>query len=309
LLVASQLPAQRERPHDPAAWGGDHVGKPLPEYVTGDECLFCHRSPIGTDWPKNHHYLALRKADADAPALADLKKMATLRPMAGEVEHLIGGKHFARFLKADKDYGKLDLLSVGWKPGGGLAATEKVHWDAKTFADQCAGCHATAVAAKTRAFASPSLDCFVCHGDTPLEHSKDTALAYLSRKRRDSAAVVTSICAQCHVRTGQSRSSGLPYPNQFVAGDNLFRDFQVDFSEPQLARLNPADRHILENVRDVVQLGTERVTCLTCHDVHKESTRKHHRLAEDASCRTCHEPNQPKTVRKVYEVHSERCGY
>jgi hypothetical protein len=30
-----------------------------------------------------------------------------------------------------------------------------------------------------------------------------------------------------------------------VAGDNLFRDFQVDFSDEQLARLNPADLHHL----------------------------------------------------------------
>ena len=46
--------------------------------------------------------------------------------------------------------------------------------------------------------------------------------------------MVTSICAQCHVRTGKSRSTGLPYPNNFVAGDNLFRDFQVDFSDEAL---------------------------------------------------------------------------
>ena len=30
---------------DPAGWGKDHVGSPVPEYVTGDECLFCHEDP------------------------------------------------------------------------------------------------------------------------------------------------------------------------------------------------------------------------------------------------------------------------
>src|SRR5689334_7839434 len=29
---------------DPSAWGSDHVGKALPEFITSDECLFCHRA-------------------------------------------------------------------------------------------------------------------------------------------------------------------------------------------------------------------------------------------------------------------------
>lgn len=234
-----------------------------------------------------------------------------MQDLAGRVTLLLGGKHFLRFAKPSSDYGKLDLLSVAWKPATGkLVATDQPRWDAKAFADQCAGCHATAVDPKTRAFASASLDCFACHGDVPAEHAKDTRLAHLAKKKQDSAAVVvTSICAQCHVRTGKSRSTGLPFPNSFVAGDNLFRDFQVDFAAEQIARLNPADRHVLENVRDVVLLGKEDITCLSCHDVHKESTKKHHRLAEDASCQLCHNPTGSKKIRKSYEVHSKTCGY
>ena len=53
-------PAQR----DPAAWGDDHVGKPLPEYITGDECLFCHRK-IGSTWPTNRHQLTIRPVTPD----------------------------------------------------------------------------------------------------------------------------------------------------------------------------------------------------------------------------------------------------
>ena len=208
----------------------------------------------------------------------------------------------------------MDLLSVAWKAdtsgkSGKLVSPDNPRWDARTFADQCAGCHATAVDPKTRAFANASLDCFTCHGDVPPEHAKDTKFAYLAKKKHDSAQVITSICAQCHVRTGKSKSTGLPYPNNFVAGDNLFRDFQVDFAADGLARLNPADRHVLENVRDVVLLGKEDVTCLSCHDVHKESTKKHHQVAEDASCQLCHNATGSKKVRKTYEVHSNTCKY
>ena len=70
--------------------------------------------------------------------------------------------------------------------------------------------------------------------------------------------MVTSICASCHVRFGKSKTCGLPYPTNFVAGDNLFKDFQVDFGQADDEKLNPADRHVIANVRDVVVEGSRR---------------------------------------------------
>src|SRR5262249_4616733 len=103
--------------------------------------------------------------------------------------------------------------------------------------------------------------------------------------------------------------TGLPYPNQFVPGDNLFRDFQVDWSPEHLKKLNPADAHVLANVRDVVLLGKEDVTCLSCHDVHQQSSQKHRRVAPGESCLHCHNPTGSKKVRPTYEVHSPPGGY
>lgn len=293
----------------PEAWGGDHVGKPFPEFATGDECLFCHRNTVGPAWGKNWHNQTIREATADLAGLAALKKDPTLKDFAKDVTLVLGGRHDLRFLKPNGAYGKFDLLSTAAKPSGELRASANPHWDTKQFADGCAGCHATAVDAKTRAFATPALDCFTCHGDVPGGHTKDTSLVYLSKKRQDPARVITSICAQCHVRTGASKSTGLPYPNQFVAGDNLFRDFQVELSPEKIAALNPADRHVLENIRAVVVLGKEDTTCLSCHEVHKQSTKKHHLAPVDASCATCHNPTGSKKIRKPYTVHSATCGY
>jgi predicted CXXCH cytochrome family protein len=162
---------------------------------------------------------------------------------------------------------------------------------------------------KDRSFAARSLECYVCHGAVSLEHSKNTALVHLSRKRKDHARVITSICAQCHVRTGKSKSTGLPYPNNFVAGDNLFRDFEVDFSEEQTKLQNPVDAHVLENARDVVVLGKNEVTCVACHDVHKQSTKKHHLVRQGDLCLHCHNGSGSKKLRKTYEVHSKTCEY
>jgi predicted CXXCH cytochrome family protein len=301
---------------DPAGWGSDHVGKPVPEYPTGEECLFCHRSDVGPSWPKNRHQRTVREPEPDAPALAALKASPELKSFATDVALLLGsGQRSTRFLKKSAGYGKVDLLTVAFdapakdRPGKTRATADKPHWDATAFAEGCAGCHATAVNPATKAFSVVALDCYTCHGVIPEEHGKDTRLAYLSRKREDPARVVTSICASCHVRTGKSKKSGLPYANNFVAGDNLFRDFQVDLSAEALAALDPADRHVLENVRDVTVLGKEEVTCLTCHDVHKSSSKKHTRVAEDDSCLTCHNANGSKKKLKPYEVHSRTCQY
>jgi hypothetical protein len=303
---------QRRNPVD---WGSDHVGKPVPEYITGDECLFCHRTDIGPRWTKNLHSHTIHEATADSRALAALKKSAAAKDLTAEVALLLGSRQSICFLKRSRDYGKLDVLTSRWQADNGkmgsLVATDHPAWDTKLFADRCAGCHTTGVDSRERTFGTLSLDCYVCHGEVNVEHAKKGATVHLhlDKKGSDPARVVTSICAQCHLRGAKSRSTDLPYPNNFVAGDNLFRDYEFDFSLERLKQLNPGDRHVVENVRDVVLLGKEEVTCLSCHDIHGMSTKKHHRLAEDSSCVLCHNPTGSKKVRPAYKVHSKTCGY
>jgi hypothetical protein len=62
-------------------------------------------------------------------------------------------------------------------------------------------------------------------------------------------------------------------------------------------------------VRDVVLLGKEDTTCLTCHDVHKQSSKKHRLVAQSGNCLHCHNAMGSKKVRPAYEVHSRTCGY
>lgn len=295
---------------NPAAWGSDHVGKPVPEFMTGDECLFCHRNDAGPSWTKNRHQRTIRDIEPNFPALAALRQSPDLKKFADEAKLLLGAKNRVRLLKPAEEFGKLEMLSVEWMPAKArIIATDKPHWDKHKFGNNCAGCHATGADGKARTFSTHSIDCFSCHGNVTLEHTKNTSLMFLSKKRKDPARVVISICAQCHVRTGTARSTNLPYPNNFVAGDNLFRDFQVDFSQDKIAKLNPGDRHVLENVRAVVLFGKGDVTCLSCHDVHKQSSKKHHLVAKSDYCLNCHNATGPKKVVKSYEVQSTTCGY
>jgi predicted CXXCH cytochrome family protein len=233
----------------------------------------------------------------------------------------MGSKRITRFLKRSKDYGKFDILSASCIAQSGSTSLEKLqnvespHWETRTFADRCAGCHATAVNTQTRAFSATSLDCFACHGDVPLEHTKDVRRVFLSSKNR-TPRQVTSICSQCHLRGGKSKSSKLPYPNTFVAGDNLFRDFQVDLSGAAIKALPPIDQHIFLNARDVAVFGNSTMTCLTCHDVHGQSSEKHQRLENATICSSCHVQGTDNTKLRdailpfsKLQTHSRVCDY
>lgn len=315
-LTTSALAADdREKNLDPAAWGSNHVGKELPEYLTGEECLFCHRETIGPKWQTNRHQRTVRLLLDEPAALEALKQSPELKHLATKIEFVIGGENRLRFLKRSDAYGKLDLLSSEFVPKNKTREAEflhadKAHWNQRKFADACAGCHATAVDSKTRAFSTIGHDCYVCHGEVVDEHAEQPKLVYLAKSRKGPARVVVSICGQCHIRSGKSRSTGLPYPNNFVAGDNLFRDFEVDFSDNAIAALNPGDRHILENIRDVVVYDQKRVTCLTCHVIHDSSVKKHRRVSRSRHlCLDCHHPKGPKRIIKEYDVHSPVCGY
>jgi hypothetical protein len=313
LAPPASSAAPPEKLLDPAAWGSDHVGQGVPAYMESGECLFCHRMPVGVTWDTNKHNRTIREAAASEPAMQALSAEAATRRPAGEVQLLLGDTRAQRFLKRSEAYGKLDMLSSWASFGRGRRAKieqgDKPHWDSETFAVACAGCHTTAVNPETHAFATVSLDCFACHGDASEEHANDATLMPLAKARKDSPAAVTSICASCHVRFGKSKASGLPYPTNFVAGDNLFKDFEVDWKVLDDGKLNPADAHVMDNVRDVVLYGRESMTCLSCHDVHVGTSKKHRDLPVVEYCQHCHTASDPIKGHKNYTVHSERCRY
>src|SRR3982074_3299870 len=97
LATALATSALAQQKRDPAAWGANHVGQEVPEFVHGDECLFCHRADIGHDWPKNAHGATLREVP-DAKDLAPLLEKPNVAPFAKEVTHFLGSRNHARFL-------------------------------------------------------------------------------------------------------------------------------------------------------------------------------------------------------------------
>lgn len=284
----------------------------LPDYITGDECLFCHRFEVGKSWQTNRHNLTIRPIDSDETAVRELRAHDALEPFADRVDYVLGNKNRMRFLKKARGYGQLELLSIELVPAKENAVARLLHaqnanWDASKFGDSCAGCHTTQLDSRKRTFAAVSLDCYVCHGAATLDHTKDTAQVLLARARKESPRVVVSICGQCHLRGGRSKSTGLPYPNNFVAGGELFGDFAVDWTLADDLDLNPGDRHIYQNARDVIERGKAEITCLNCHSVHEQSAAAHRRRPNSELCLACHLATGPKSVRRPYVAESPTC--
>ena len=248
----------------------------LPEFVAGDQCLFCHRNDIGPGWQKNRHNLTVRVKENSKD------------------EYTLGARERKR-----------DLRKSGY---GKFAMSEAGGWNATKFNDRCAGCHTTAVDGATKAFAEFSIDCYACHGAVDLEHTNDTSKILLSKKRGRDAKQIASICGACHLRGGVSKAKGFPYAYNYVAGDDLFTDFQVDLRQADAAEVNAGDRHLYRNVRDVLANKSE-VSCLSCHVVHSGSSDRHRRVLTSPACLDCHHESGPKKDVKRYTVKSELCEY
>jgi predicted CXXCH cytochrome family protein len=297
---------------DPAAWGGDHVGKPAPELYGGDECLFCHRATVGAVWQNDPHFRAVRdkfQGGHVAPEIAALGARPPFAKAAAQVDFVLGHRRAARFLRRN-DEGGFDLLNATLldpkQPR--FAGAERAAWDSQAFAAKCIGCHTTGVdPASLRPFET-FVGCEACHGPYNDQHTGGTVFMRFAKKARETPQVIASACGSCHLRGGHSRSTGRPYANNFVAGDNLFKDFAFDFSGADDARLNPVDAHVERNVRDVVLLGRDNLTCLSCHKLHSTGSGLHRRQPKTDYCYVCHK-TEPFKELKAYDVHSAVCQY
>ena len=267
-------------PQAPPASGITHnkVGQPVPDYMTGDACLFCHRNVVGPTWQQEPHAWTIRTIDIP-PKVGKLPPDAT---------HVIGSGQHYRALKSI-GYGKFAVLAADGKT-----------WQPDVFATQCAGCHTTAVDPKAHTFATFAFDCFACHGDLQEDHTTKPQEALLGTKRPRDPKEIVEICGSCHLRGGRSQSSGLPYPNGFIAGDDLFADFKVELKRDLDPAMNPADRHAYTYTRRVME-GSSTQSCIECHRVHGRPELKHE------YCIDC--DDLPAAKSGTPRLRSETCQY
>ena len=136
----------------------------VPDFVHGEECLFCHRNNIGSAWQRNAHNLTTRQIEGS--------------------DDVVLGRHATRRLRKT-GYNRLAFID-------GKSTTD--------FNRQCARCHATAVDPSTFTYSYLGIDCYSCHGSVDLRHSAREATVPLGKRSPVDAQAATAICAVCHLR-------------------------------------------------------------------------------------------------------------
>ncbi len=234
--ASESTPAEKAAAAKGGDWG-DHVDSPLPEYVTGEECLFCHRDDWGNRWSRNFHQRTVRAAEADSPAMKTLAADPEMKSFVPDASFLLGTRREIRFLKRSNQYGKFGILSAayaspphaaGSRIRGKLTQTKGVHWDEEAFAKRCAGCHTTAVDPQTHAFSAISLDCYACHGIVDLRHSKETRLVAFGKGNPDPPRVQLANCAVSSAH-GQIEKERIAVSDQFRRGGQPVSRFRGRF--------------------------------------------------------------------------------
>lgn len=306
---------QQSRQIDPAIRGKDHVGKTYPQLSGSDKCLNCHRADVGRFWIRDWHFLTLRgkyHEDHLAPEIETLDSHSDYKTFTGEINYILGGRDAVRFLKRSSD-SRFELLTIGIKrrKEGHPAkwfATAKSDWESSKFSEKCEGCHTSGLNSETKLPFEYFVGCESCHGPYNPKHANNAAFIRFSKKSRETAQMIASTCGSCHLRGGRSRSTDRPWPNNFVAGDNMFKDFVFDFALSDDPYLNPIDKHVQQNIRDIAMRGKVDLTCLSCHALHPSNTEKHQQRQRSAYCMICHESDSYKSL-KHYEAHSSVCEY
>ncbi|MFL6276303.1 MAG: multiheme c-type cytochrome [Blastocatellia bacterium] len=311
-LIAGLSVGASAQQFDPAGWGGNHVGKPAPELYGGDECLFCHRFTVGSVWQNDPHFRAIRdkfQGGHTATEIEALDGQPPFKQAAPQVDFILGHRRAERFLRRN-DHGGFDLLNATLmnpkQPR--FEARSRAEWDAQKFATKCIGCHMTGVDPTSLRPFETFVGCESCHGPYDDRHTGGTVFMRFAKKAKETPQMIASACGSCHLRGGASRSTGRPFANNFVSGDNLFKDFAFDFSHADDAGLNAMDAHIQRNVRDIVLLGRDNLTCLSCHKLHSTGSALHRRQPKTDYCYVCHK-TEPFKELKPYEVHSGICEY
>jgi hypothetical protein len=219
---------------DPAAWGGDHVGQPVTQFTSGDECLFCHRD-VGTTWSANRHGQTVRLAEPQSPTLAALTRQPALQGLAAEVELLLGAEPRS-LSQGSLDHGQLDLLTVEW-----VRTTASGKPPSRTAGLGQPQIPIPARYSHGRFGNSRSFGRLVGMFRVPAKCQNMTSgrLVHLSPKRHDGPQSLLQSAANV-IPHGNGQSTGLPYPNLHRRRQPV-RDFQVICSSRLTTEIMPAD--------------------------------------------------------------------
>lgn len=262
----------------------------LPGYEGSDGCRECH-SIEHEQWRGSTHARTVHE-----PSESE-KQLLRRSLLCGDEDaaFILGERHARRFMIASPgEPGKHVMLPCRYDVGPAeWVGLHESDWKTLTWEKECGACHTAGFSSDDYSFRELGVGCEACHGPGSRHGEHATSGKMISFGALPAKGEVT-ICASCHLQGGKSRATGLNYARNYVAGDDLFDDYQFDWgklnSTPENAD-NPIDIHQKLLIRDATRASADtgnQLRCTSCHEFHRMGHDKHEKLARQEFCYLCH---------------------
>ncbi|RME56519.1 MAG: hypothetical protein D6795_01270, partial [Deltaproteobacteria bacterium] len=235
-----------------------------PTYEGSAFCGDCHDAEF-EDWRRSAHATTLHPpSPREAEAVA-----ANIFCAGHEIRYVLGGKHARRYLVADREQKRHNLLPCRYDVDTKTWTTLHLDdWQTRPFERDCAACHTTNFSFATQSYQEAGIGCERCHGPASRHGDFESAGGMIVFSKA-SAREEILVCAACHLQGGKSKSQGTPFPSDLHPGADLFADYHFDWATLENAQQSPIDLHQKVTIKAIAVDGrTDALRCTSCHSFH-----------------------------------------
>ncbi len=280
------------------------------EFFGSQTCVGCH-DDAHASWEKTWMARTVRP-----PVKEELQLIENSILCGGiPVDYVLGGRINLRYLQ--KRDGDIVFLPCEYDTNAKEIKAFRVNdWPNFSFVDRCAACHTTNFNTADKTWTELGVGCESCHGPAS-RHGDFTSADRMVQYGEISAVEEGMICSSCHLQGGFSKKSERRFPENYIAGMDLFAIYSFPWESLDAATDATAAGQPAPNPIDVHQKilmkrnldGESELRCTSCHEVHQESDEKHQSLPKEDFCYQCHTNENGEFGLKDYVVECPVCEF
>ncbi len=305
------------------------------QYTTSEGCKECHPE-IYRQWEMTSHAKMLRDARKTPSAILADNFSEDIPFTKDDIEFTLGSHWIQKYLtRIDGDLYILprfwNIVENDWEP------YSIWNWRNRPYSHHCNWCHSVGYDTGTKTYVEESIGCEACHGPGK-RHAESGEAEDIVNPAKLPKMEADMICEACHTDGKDRRSKTYPFPDGYVAGDDL-REYYTDFFMPKpgskgwyKGESTYQERHrmflfwqsrfystarscdVCEFDRGIEKDAEERLMsrdeyCGTCHrDIYRKFENHAEHSPEDVECVDCHVPLLDSTGRR-YSIHDHKFDF
>jgi hypothetical protein len=305
------------------------------EYITSEGCKECHEE-IFDQWKLSSHARMLRNAKEDPSAIEADNFSEEIPFTKDDIEYALGSHWIQKYLT--RIDGELYILPKFWNIVKQEWEPYSIwNWRNRPYSHHCNWCHSVGYDTETRTYVEESIGCEACHGPGK-KHAESGEPADIVNPAKLSKVRADMICESCHTDGKDRSTKTYPFPDGFVAGEDLtnyYTDFFVPkpgskgwykgemsylerhrmflfwqtrfYSNARSCEVCEFDRQINKKVKGGYMTRDEY--CGTCHgDILSEFKSHSNHSPKDVRCIECHPPSLDATGER-YSIHDHKFDF